>query len=193
MELKQYVLRYRPKCIFFCWLLHIYHLKKKEQLEGLLSILDHCQDYQHIIVTGDLNSKSMDWGNKKSNANGILMEEYMHRNALLCINDGQPTRRLSDSVIDLFIVSPRVVPEVAVCETMTHESVRSDHIGVLLEVYPQTMQNNAIFEKFIVSKADYSLWRECTEERFKEWNNSGVRYKSVDEMAEAFMNIYTEM
>ena len=34
--------------------------EKKEQLEGLLSILDHCKDYQHIIITGDLNSKSME-------------------------------------------------------------------------------------------------------------------------------------
>ena len=131
-------------------------------------------------------------GQQKSNTSGILTEEYLHRNALLCINDGQPTRRLSDSVIDLFIVSPRVVPEVAVCETMSHEAVRSDHIGVMLEVYPKTRQDNAIFEKFIVRKADYSLWRECTEERFKQWNNSGIKYKSVDEMAEAFMDIYTE-
>ena len=119
-------------------------------------------------------------------------EEYLHRNALLCINDGQPTRRLSDSVIDLFIVSPRVVPEVAVCETMSHEAVRSDHIGVLLEVYPQTRQDNSIFEKYIVSKADYSRWQECTEERFSQWNKSGVKYKSVDEMAESFMQVYTE-
>ena len=133
-----------------------------------------------------------EWGNKKANTNGILTEEYLHRNALLCINDGQTTRRLSDSVIDLFIVSPLVVPEVAVCETMSHEAVRSDHIGVMLEVYPKTRQDNAIFEKFIVRKADYSLWRECTEERFKQWNNSGIKYKSVDEMAEAFMDIYTE-
>ena len=36
----------------------------------------------------------------------------MHNNGLLCINDGLPTRRTSDSVNDLFIVSPKVIPEV---------------------------------------------------------------------------------
>ena len=64
-----------------------------------------------------------------------------------------------------------MVPEVALCETMSHEAVRSDHIGVLLEVYPKIRQNNAIFETIIVNKADYSLWKECTEERFKQWND----------------------
>ena len=110
----------------------------------------------------------MEWENKKTNLNGNVVEEYLHRNALLCINDGQPTRCRSDSVIDSFIVSPHVVPEVAVCEALSHKAVRSDHIGVLLEVYPQTRQDNSIFEKYIVGKADYSRWQECTEERFSQ-------------------------
>ena len=53
----------------------------------------------------------MEWGNDKSNENFTLVKEYLHKNVFLCINDGQPTRRLSDSATDLFIVSPRVVPE----------------------------------------------------------------------------------
>ena len=46
----------------------------------------------------------------------------------------KPTRRQSDSIIDLFVVSPRVVPEVARCETMSHEVIRSDHIGVVRSI-----------------------------------------------------------
>ena len=65
------------------------------------------------MITGDLN----DWNNRKSNTCGNVLEEYMHRNGLLCINDGQSTRRNSDSVIDLFLVTPRVIPEVIMCET----------------------------------------------------------------------------
>ena len=48
------------------------------------------------------------------------------------------------------------------------------------------------FEKFIISKAKYDVWRMCTEETFKVWNESGVLYKSVDEMAGSFMEVYTE-
>ena len=89
--------------------------EKKEKLEGLLKVLDNCKDYKHIILTGDLNSKSLEWNNKKVNPCGTILEEYMHNNGLLCINDGLPTRRTSDSVIDLFIVSPKVIPEVVFC------------------------------------------------------------------------------
>ena len=73
--------------------------------------------------------------------------------------------------MNLFIVSPKVVPEVATCETMSHEVIRSDHIGVLLDVYQESKQSNAIFEKYIIGKAKYDVWRECTEEKFKEWND----------------------
>ena len=72
-------------------------------------------------------------------------EEYLRRTGLICINDGQPSRRQSDSVIDLLIVSRRVVPEVAMCETLSHEVIRSDHIGVLLDVYQGYKHSNAIF------------------------------------------------
>ena len=61
-----------------------------------------------------------------------MLEDYMHNNGLLCINDGLPTRSTSDSVIDLFIVSPKVIPEVVMCETMACESTRSDHIAIQL-------------------------------------------------------------
>ena len=47
-------------------------------------------------------------------------------------------------------------------------------------------------KKILVNKADYNLWKECTEVRFKEWNEKNIQYSSVDEMAEEFMEIYTE-
>ena len=92
-----------------------------------------------------------------------MSKSELHRSGLICINDGKPTRQ-SDSIIDLFFVSPRVVPEVARCEIMSHEVIRSDHIGVLLEEYRHA---NAIFEKFIINKAKFNIWSECTEKRFK--------------------------
>ncbi|MEW8548387.1 MAG: reverse transcriptase domain-containing protein [Candidatus Thiodiazotropha sp.] len=120
------------------------------------------------------------------------MEDYMHRNGLLCINDGQATRRNSDSVIDLFIVTPRVIPEVVICETMSCEAIRSDHIGILLEVYQGRQKDSAVFEKFMIRKAKWEVWRECSEEKFKAWNEAGTQYSCIDDMVEAFMEVYTE-
>ena len=70
--------------------------------------------------------------------------------------------------------------------------IRSDHIGVLLEVYEEYRHTNAIFEKFIINKAKLNIWSECTEKRFKVWNESDSRFNSVDEMAYSFMEVYTE-
>ena len=86
------------------------------------------------MLTGDLNCKILEWNNNKSNTCGGILEEYLHRSGLLCMNDGLPTRRLSESVIDLFIVSPKLVSEIVRCETLSKDRVSSDHVGVLLEV-----------------------------------------------------------
>lgn len=64
----------------------------------------------------------------------MLLQNTMHMLNLVCVNDNQPTRRLSDSIIDLFIVSPPVLRKTVQCQTLTHEHVRSDHISVLLEL-----------------------------------------------------------
>ena len=86
------------------------------------------------MLTGDLNCKIFEWNNNKSNTCGGILEEYLHRSGLLCMNEGLPTRRLSESVIDLFIVSPKLVSEIVRCDTLSKDRVRSDHVGVLLEV-----------------------------------------------------------
>ena len=63
---------------------------------------------------------------------------------------------------------------------MTHEAVRIDHIGVMLEVYPNSRQNNAIFvKKILVNKAGDNLWNERTEIRFKDWNKKNIRKNIV--------------
>ena len=166
--------------------------EKKEQLEGLLRVLDKCKEYKHIVLTGDLNAKSQSWNNKKANPCGTLLDEYLLRNGLLCINDGQPTRRASDSVIDLFVVSPRVIPEVVMCETMTCENIRSDHIGVLLQVYKEKDTSKVTVEKYVTSKTDWELWKTCSEQRFKLWNEADTEFETVDDMAESFTDIYTQ-
>ena len=143
-------------------------------------------------MTGDLNAKSLDWNNKNNNLCGTILEEYMHKNGLLCINDWLPTRRTSDSVIDLFIVSPKVIPNVVMCETMSCENIRSDLIGVMSDVYQKSEQTNVTTEKYLVSKANWEIWRNCTEKKYKVWNESGMQYSSIDSMTEAFMHVYTE-
>ena len=51
-------------------------------MEGLIKVLDKCKEYKHIILTGDLNAKSIEWNNKRANPCGMILDDYMHRNGL---------------------------------------------------------------------------------------------------------------
>ena len=58
---------------------------------------------KNIIITGDLNAKSQEWNNPSVNECGKLLEQFLQDTQFVCINDGKPTRRNTDSVIDLLI------------------------------------------------------------------------------------------
>jgi hypothetical protein len=46
-----------------------------------------------MILLSDLNAKSYEWNNRKTNKHGKLLEESLANNNLICVNDGQATRR----------------------------------------------------------------------------------------------------
>ena len=70
--------------------------------------------------------------------------------------------------------------------------MRSDHIGVLLEVYQEQEKESESLERYILSKADWGIWKKCTEEKFKTWNEANIQWDSVDRMADSFMDVYKE-
>ena len=111
------------------------------------------------------------------------------------MNDGKPTRRSSDSVIDLFLSNPEIVPKISLCETLSYENVQSDHIAVLLELAKSSdPSSNEAEEKYLIGKTDYQLRNEVTEERFREWNAAADRKKwnSVEEMYTSFNITFDE-
>lgn len=167
--------------------------QKNDQMLGLIKIIKNCKSkFHHVLVTGDFNAKSLAWNNIKVNTCGTLLDGYLHESGLICMNDGQATRRASDSVIDLFLISPKLSQEVEFCQTLTHENVRSDHIGVLLELYKLPDRDPIYIERWATSNTDWDTWRSTTETGFKEWNSNTNLYETVDEMADSFMLVYME-
>ena len=73
---------------------------------------------------------------------------------------------------------------------MAGENIISDHIGVLLEAYQTVEQNRVTLERYLISKANWDIWRNCTEEKYKEWNEADLQYNSIDNMTEEFIDIY---
>ena len=114
---------------------------------------------------------------------------------MVCVNDGKPTRRSSDSVIDLFLTSPELVPKISFCETLSYENIQSDHLAVLLEIAKNSEPNSSgAEEKYTIGKTDWKLWNEITEERFRDRNIAAdkKKWKSVEEMYSSFKEVFDE-
>lgn len=165
--------------------------QRNDQMQGLIEIIkEGKKKFHHILVTGDFNAKSHSWNNRSINTCGSLLEGFLYETGIVCMNDGQPTRRASDSVIDLYLVSPKLVQHVESCQTLSHENVRSDHIGVSLELFKLPEKDPVSVERWVISKTDWNIWNKCTEKGFKEWNKMTESFESMDEMAESFMEVY---
>lgn len=89
---------------------------------------------------------------------------------MMIINDGQPTRRGGQRVIDLIITSTEIGNLVTSCSTLTHETVRSDHIAILsninIDVQEATTETKEVRQ---LKKTDWHRWRERTEQDFEDW------------------------
>ena len=130
-----------------------------EQLKGFLEIVKSVQ-HEHIIITGDFNAKSQEWHNSSVNESGKLLETFLPDSHMICINDGKPTRRQSDSIIDLFISSPSLIPKISMCETLTYENILSDHLAAMLEIERNSnVGDSGAEEKNIIGKIGYSGMR----------------------------------
>lgn len=108
--------------------------EEHKQLEKLKDVVQSNIDKHLTVVMGDLNAKSMEWNNRTQNKSGEVVEQMISNTNLICVNDGQPTRRKSDSVIDIVLISPNLAHMMESCDTLTHEQVKSDHIAVLLNI-----------------------------------------------------------
>ena len=101
--------------------------QKRKTLENVL-------DKNNIVLVGDLNGKSLEWGNLTTDKHGEIMEGILSKNNMIVHNDGQPTMCGKSSVIDLIITSATLSSTVASCDTLTYEIVRSDHIAILTDL-----------------------------------------------------------
>ena len=64
--------------------------------------------------------KSYQSNNGNENIHGILLEDCMTQNQLLCLNDGQATRRNSNSIVELALTTQTTYTNSLECTTLTH-------------------------------------------------------------------------
>ena len=84
----------------------------------LLQLSDSIQqaNMDNLILTGDLNGKSLEWHITTSDRHGKLIEDILANNKFIMINDGHPTRRGGQSVLDLTITLAGITTLVKDCK-----------------------------------------------------------------------------
>ena len=125
------------------------------------------------------------------NGAGIMLEQYVDLYDLICVNDFRPTYRNSQSEIDLFLINSNMHRKIKYCQTLTHENVRSDHIGVLMDFdVGVTEEAPSIQEKYSLKKVDWEKWKVVSEDSFREWNSVKRDGEHTDETVESFMTVF---
>lgn len=84
----------------------------------------------HLLIGGDFNAKSKDWGSAINNKRGYLMKEWMAEHNLYLLNDGStPTflRGIQESFIDLTMCSEQIVEHVVSWKVREDQESNSDH------------------------------------------------------------------
>ena len=86
----------------------------------------------NTILVGDFNSKNVMWGSPITCSKGEVIDEFMNKNDLICLNDGTSTFLHNghhvSSWLDLTLISNGLV---AMCEWEVLNDFRIDHIPIL--------------------------------------------------------------
>ena len=144
---------------------------KDDQLKTLVSKVQKLGK-KNILLLGDLNAKSKECHNSVANTAGSVVEDLMTTCNLVCYNDGQPTRRDSNSIVDLVLCSAELSKYSQSCTTLIHEKIRFDHIAVLYEANFD-LTDAAPEVKLIrqMKKADWNKWGEVTHTTFENFTS----------------------
>lgn len=126
-----------------------------------------------MVWCGDFNAHSTLWGSKDTDANGLVVEEFINGN-IVCINDGKGTRYNSmhntESAIDLTLVSCETAG-VSVWEVLNQSPLGSDHYPIVIKIGKEIHQDKGLrIPRWKLGKADWKAFEEksevgCAEQR----------------------------
>ncbi|XP_043479874.1 uncharacterized protein LOC122509708 [Leptopilina heterotoma] len=82
-----------------------------------------------VLIAGEFNSKSPEWGETRQDRRGILVSDMLATNGLVVLNRGHEftfRRGESGSILDLTIASPRLARKIKEWRVLDEETL-SDH------------------------------------------------------------------
>lgn len=125
------------------------------------------------IWCGDFNAHSVVWGSMNTDTNGMVVEDYMEDNSLVCLNDGRGTRfnirKQVKSCLDLTIVSAAISVKCQ-WEVIEQSTVGSDHFPIICTIGLEMQRSILIKQnRWKFEKADWGKYNQICEEKVKNY------------------------
>ena len=135
-------------------------------LQNLSNVLISTIQTNAVLITGDFNSRHLDWGSDINNSKGNIMSHFISSNNFILLNDGSPTHfstHNSFTHIDLSFCTPilKIHSEWSILDDLHG----SDHFPIIIKMFPHT---NSIIRrhkpKYNFKKANWLKFSESTKQ-----------------------------
>ena len=139
--------------------LHIFNVYKNHHGPAfkLLPLLQHCE-HNKVVITGDFNAHSTEWGSNKNSKEGThISNTLLNSGQATILNNGSFTTRW-ETAIDLTIVSNDIAAQ---SNWETIPSLFIDHIAHLTTIFFENNQDDTPTNNnwFNINKADWSEFK----------------------------------
>ncbi|CAH2108905.1 unnamed protein product [Euphydryas editha] len=173
--------------------------KTVAELEAFVDLLAAAvgrQAPRQVVLLGDLNAKTRDWGNPSTNSRGAVVREWAVAAGLTLLNTGLAhtcVRHNGGSVVDLSFASPSIATRVQVWRVLSEVETLSDHKYVRFEVSTSHSRGRprhaaVHFPRWAVSHLDAELAREAA--IVQSWSAAPMHLE-VDDAADHFRDAMT--
>lgn len=134
-----------------------------------------------VIVAGDFNAHSSNWGSQRDDAEGRMVEESMSSmDLLLCNHGGAPTftRGISESHIDLTFASAEIYDRIEDWEVLEEESLSYHHY---INFKVQNTRQNRNSDKVLDTERRWS-WRKLDAKKLQTYLETAPTITGTDEL-----------
>lgn len=144
---------------------------KSNHLEGYHNLFALIPTHNYILV-GDFNAHDMLWSDRQDSKGRKLLDIFSEH-GLVVLNTGTPTMAEHSSSPDITLATPNLS---AKCEWYTlASSCGSDHLPILSKFSPKyNATGTAGPSRWILSKADWDLFKQLCSERLKINENENI-------------------
>lgn len=112
-------------------------MKQTEKiLDSITNEIAYIENKKNIIICGDFNAYSQNWGSKRETSRGTLINEWLTSLDLNIVNRGRtPTciRKQGESIVDITIAAEEINKNIRKWRVIDQETL-SDHRYIIIEI-----------------------------------------------------------